>query len=378
MKKLETGNMKTKDIVDIFGTQTLKKKVEGGYVLSGRDKNLLVEKAKKYCDIESLGKGKFIIHKVYGIKNDSLVLPLKKGLYQYLAPIILNKLLHEQDHNYKITLPFLGWARQFEIINANYSFIKNHQYESSRDLQIDQDIMFEYFERIDDCIKYYLNECLSILGNKKGLDLIDYDCVTMVVKGERREEEEKGFKDIVCVSNPPEVISDYDHKFVIDCENQARLEAGIESPKEKFYGAKSLLYKDTLKKLLAQRQIKYTFTAYNIFCKNKEGVRDVIEKFGLEEMDFNQFILDFNDKFVDYIQTKAKIRQNKEIKKSNDEDIDQRFLKKHRLMENYMEEMKRLTDITVRHDADNIRDSITVKDSVYAIMQDFNMTIRRG
>ena len=43
-----------------------------------------------------------------------------------------------------------------------------------------------------------------------------------------------------------------------------------------------------------------------------------------------------------------------------------------------MEEMKRLADITVRHDADNIRDNITVEDSVYAIMQDFNMTIRRG
>ncbi len=381
MSILKTGEITTKELINIFGTTKLKQRYEKDKRLGGKDKTTVLNKANIYCNIEDLGRGKYFIHKVYSMINEQHIIPLKKGLYKYIIPLVLTKLLNEQDENYKITLPFLGWVRKFEIVNNNYSVMKYHQEESSQYFKINEDIMFEYFTKIDSCIRYYLTECLEKLSNKKTLDLIDYDCVTMVKKYFNKPiTNDLGSLDYVSCENYDEIISDEDHKFVIDCEQEARIYANINQPKEQYYGEKSLKYKNKLTSLLSKRNIKYTYTAYNIFCKNKEGIKDVIDQF--QYTDDCDFVQDFNKYFIEYVNHKATIRHTKEAEKKKEGElngnIDEIFLQEHRLLETYLDEINKLSEITLKYGYPNIHKHLNLKEETLEdIVNEFNIGVRK-
>jgi hypothetical protein len=246
--KIKVGVINTKDFLNYFGTDKQKDNYIKYKKLNSTAKKRILNKASKFCSIEDLGRGKFIIHKLYGIDKEDLILPLKKGLYNYLTPLILSKLVDEYDknNNFKITLPFLGWAKKFEIVNENYSLIKYHQKKSSEVLNIDNETMFEYFDKMDDCIRYYMQECLSVLSKSSGLNLIDFDSIKMVRKQKIvSENNEKGGVDLI-PEEWDEIISDDDRKFVYECEDKAEKIAHITDNKEKFYGTKSIIYNTEL------------------------------------------------------------------------------------------------------------------------------------
>ena len=381
MKKIKTGELNTKELVNIFGTAKVKEKIKKGGFIGGRDKELLLNKASKFCDIEDLGKGKFIIHKIHNISKDDLILPLLKGLSKYITPLILTKLLTEQDENYKITLPFLGWARKFEMINENYPLIKYHQKQSSEYLNIGEDIMFEYFEKMDDCIKYYLEKVLTTLSDRKGLDLIEFDSITMIKKIILEPNIENNNINIIC-GYIDEMISDEDRKFVIDCENEAKDIAGITSNKEKFYGVKSYIYKKELRKLLSKRNILFTYHAYNIFCKSSKETKKILSKFDpIVNYKEENFIQTFNEIFIDYIENKAQKIQKREQEKleevnnnSNSEINDINFIRKYRLAETYITDFKVLSELTVHKNSKELKDTIKV-DNIEDILKEFNINI---
>jgi len=376
MSILNEGEMSTKELVYIWGSKKLKERYEKDNKISGKDKELLLKKAKNVCDIEDLGKGKFLVHKIYSMINPDYIPPLKKGLYNYLTPLILTKLLEEQDENYKITLPFLGWARKFEIVNDNYALIKYNQNHSSKKLNINEDIMFEYFERIDECLKNYINECLLMLANPKTLDLIEFNYVTMVRKSYKDTiYDENGEMNIVC-KHEYSILSDDDYKFYIDCEQDAKIFAGINMPKEKFYGVKSYIYNNKLKSLLAQRNIDFKYNSYNIYCKNKQGIKDILERF--EFNDNSNFVRDFNEKFIEYVNDRAESRQNKELQKQElklqDENLNI-FLQEHRLLETYLDEMNKLSRITLSSDYEDITEKLGIIETKESIANEFRINI---
>ena len=76
---LKKGKITNKELVESFGTNNLIDRYQRDNKITGRDKQLLLNKAKKFCNIEDLGRGQYIIHKIYGVEKDDLILPLKKG-----------------------------------------------------------------------------------------------------------------------------------------------------------------------------------------------------------------------------------------------------------------------------------------------------------
>ena len=357
--KLKVGEIDTKKLLDYFGTDKQIFNYKRDKKLNSTAKTRILTKASKFCEIEDVGQGKFIIHKVSNIDidKDGLILPLFKGLSQYITPIILTKLLTEQDENYKITLSFIKWAQRFEIINSNYSFIRINQKRSGEHLKMNSDIIFDYFDKMDDCIKYYLEKVLKILSNSSGLDLIEFDSVTKVRKLIRNESI-NGININYDCNSPDEIISDEDRKFVIDCENKAKEEAGITDNREKFYGLKSEIYKKKLSELLFKRKILFTYQAYNIFCKNKIEVQKVLSKFDYI-VDYNdeKFIENFNNIFIDYIKDKAKRvnkreqdKLNKLLEDCNADPKEINYIKKFRLADTYINDFKSLSELTVPKD----------------------------
>lgn len=376
---LKKGEINTKEFVDTFGTEKQKQSYVKNKRLGGRDKELLLNKANKFCHIEDLGQGKYIIHKIYGVKKEDLILPLKKGLYNYLTPLILSKLVDEyyQNNNFKITLPFLGWAKKFEIVNENYSLIKYHQDVSSLTFEIDKDIMFEYFEKMDDCIRYYMQECLSELSKASGLNLIEFDSIKMVRKQKLvYEENQQGGLDIT-TEEWDEVISDEDRKYVYACEEKAAKKAGITENKEKFYGVKSFIYSRELKELLKKKDILFTYSAFNIYCKNIDNIKTTLKKFADVNLNDNKgFVEAFNEKFIEYIDKKAKGIHKKELKKVHELNIDEKYIKEYRKDEGYIITYNKLSDLTIKTDTPSIKDKIGIKDNdPKSIMEKFNINI---
>ena len=366
--KLQEGKISTKELINIFGTDKQKENYIKNKKLNSGNKSSILKKASKFCDIEDLGQGNFMIHKVFNLNmDDELLFPLFKGLSQYITPLILNRLLNEQDENYKITLSFISWAQRFQMINGNYNLIRYHQEKSSKYLKIDEDTMFDYFNKMDDCIKYYLEKILKILSNKSGLDLIEFDSVTKVRKIIRNQMF-KGVKIKFKCNFIDEEISDEDRKFVIDCENKAKEEVGITDNREKYYGGKAKLYKNKLSELLIKKDILFTYQAYNIFCKNKKEVEKVLSKFD-SVLDYKdeKFIETFNNIFIEYIKDKANKASKREKEKYNklleDCNIDPNKLnysKQFRLVDAYINDFKVLSELTVPYNARDLSNEINI------------------
>lgn len=375
MNKIPVGEINNKELLEHFGT---KKQIES-YIkdkrLGGNAKKRILTKAKKFCDIEDLGKGKYIIHKTYNIPQDDPILPLKKGLYQYLTPLVLSKLL-DDDEQFKTTLPFLGWARKFDMINDNYSLLKYNQEQGSVALNINPDIMFEYFDKIDDCIKYYLQECLSILSDPKGLNLIDFDSIKMVKKAYVTPvNKDDGGVEVIC-KYEDEVVSDDDRKFIYECEAIAKEKAGITNNREKFYGVKSYIYKRELKSLLSKRNILFMYSAYNIYCKDSKELTKALEKFQTNISNRDEFIKVFNKYFADYLERTAQNRQNREIQKKNEVTADNiKYIKEYRLIEEYLKDYRGLLDATMFKDTPVL--DIVNENDIHTILTEFNISVKK-
>jgi len=368
LAKLKVGEIDIKKLVNIFGTDKQKEGYKKDKKLNNRIKEGIIKKASKFCEIEDSGQGIFKIHKVFNLDmdNDELIFPLLKGLSQYITPLILTKLLNEQDDNYKITLSFISWAQKFQMINGNYNLMRYHQEKSSKYLKIDENTMFDYFNKMDDCIRYYLEKILKILSNKSGLDLIEFDSVTKVRKI-IRDQSIKGIKIKFKCNFIDEEISDEDRKFVIDCENKAKEEAGIINNKEKFYGIKAKLYKDKLSELLIEKDILFTYQAYNIFCKNKKEVENVLSKFeSILDYRSENFIEEFNNIFMDYIENKAIKVSKREQDKLNklladcENPSEIKYNKQFRLVEAYVKDFKMLSELTVPANAKDLSNEIKI------------------
>ena len=343
---INIGEITLKELVNIFGTEKQKKKINNKKYLGGREKDLLLIKAKKFCDIENLTKSKYLIHKVYDIKEDDPILPLTKGLNKYLVPLILSRILEEsEDGGLELTLSFLGWAKKFEMINDNYSVIKYNQEKSAKELDISPDVMFEYFEKIDDCIRYYIDKCLYVLKDKNGLELIDVESVTMVSKIETDIEGLNVYCDPI---NEP--ISSEDRKFVYKCEQEAKDIAHITKNQEKYYGFKSHIYRNELRKLLKTKNILFTYEAYNIYCKDINETKKTLSKFEDINNNPDEFINLFTEYFIDYIEKKAINRHNKELlKQDNNERI-----KSYRILKKYISDYRGLSELTISKKAENM------------------------
>ena len=354
--EIKLGEINTKEFVETFGTIKLQERYNKEKRLGGKDKTSLLNKASKYCDIQDLSKGKYLITKIYPMEINDLVAPLKKGLNKFLTPLILSKLIELdcKDKLNKYTLPFLGWANKMDIINGeNYKFIKYHQDKCIEPLNVDPKTMEEFFVKVDLCIKYYLEKNLTLLSDHSGLDLIDYESFQMVKKRiMNHEDNRKGGCDVLCKPYD-EPISDDDRKFYYDCEKIAKERAGITRNQEKFYGAKSFVYRNELKVLLSKRDILFMYTSYNIYCKDVDAVIDTLAKFNDIDTSPEEFVKVFNEKFIEYIEKRATSRKNKELESSLDKN-NNKIIKEYRLLESYIPDYRNLSEVTINKNAENV------------------------
>lgn len=115
------------------------------------------------------------------------------------------------------------------------------------------------------------------------------------------------------------------------------------------------------------------YSAFNIYCKNIDEIKKTFTKFADVTLDNNNnFITTFNEKFLEYIDKKAKNIHNKEQKK--EDNADKKYIKSYRLVETYIDNFNLLSDTTIKVGAENLKDKIKTDDT-QSIMEKFNINI---
>jgi len=101
---------------------------------------------------------------------------------------------------------------------------------------------------------------------------------------------------------------------------------------QRYFGAKSTIYKEVLKNELSKRNIKYTYDAYAVFMVDEKRCIDFLTMFGISDFDcleheFTNFLKDL-------------------VMKNCDKRLDGKF---ERFIEEYHDDVKSIIELQMKH-----------------------------
>lgn len=326
-----------KQLVEEVGTEKQKERYfKNGHFVSNMKQTIMNRAGLKYV-IEDIGDRRYKIIKEYRTPLPNCMPKLHKGLYKYIAPLILTKLINNRDEYKKVSFTFYKWARLIDMVNHNYWPMKKNIKYSDK-LNIDSKTFIEYFDRVDDNLQYYIQRTLEYLS-KAGV--VEWFKVPMVRKrkvttGKSQDENNKLSVDIeyeTVMATPEET------NFSLECMSHVMKKLKIKTKPECFFGKKSQQFADEFSKELKTQNIEYFFTTYQAYCidSNINKCRDILSTYNIS--DINKFIKAFNIEFKNNIVSLAERRYNKLPDAFDD---------------NYIDYFKQLTDITIDKDATKI------------------------
>lgn len=359
--KIRKGIINNNELIELFGTKKNKEYFKDHNKILSSTKNSILNKASRYCDIIDLGNGKYQINKVYTNPKPLTLNKMQNGLYQYMSPLILLKLLKGHDKNNKVVFPLLDWALYIDMINKNYKPMKYNQNNTSEYLNINVSIVNEFFEKIDENIRYYIENCLEYL---RKADVLVWYKVPMLRK-RVIERSDSNNKDINIKCSYIDVrATDEEIKYIIDTSELIRSLHGIKNKSECFYGSKAEIYRRELQNKLIQQDILYSYDSYEVYYTNKTRCNNLLKEFTY--INEKELIDNFNKYFIENI-----VISNAEKRQANE------IIKQYRLDKNYIANFQTLSELTLdNQQKQNIAKEIkTTIDKSDRMKDDFNFKI---
>lgn len=144
----------------------------------------------------------------------------------------------------------------------------------------------------------------------------------------------------------------------------------LEKASECFYGSKAFDFCNMLSDRLKEKNIMYFYDSYEIYYTNLDRCKKLFKEFKqCKEEDI--LIKEFNKFFIEYIINKAELRKNKQKELENE-------LHKYRLDDNYIANIKTLSDLTIDINTEKYR---IKKQSNVSYMEkideDFGLTVNK-
>jgi hypothetical protein len=353
-----------KDLICFFGTKKNIDTYEKTNKVNNSIKQILLNKASRFCLIEDIGKGQYKIKEIYKYPKPASFNKLNSGLYKYLSPIILSKLLTEHDENNKIVLPLMEYARYIEMVNQNYMPIKYNQEQASQKIEIDNVIIREFYEKVDDNIKYYIQRCLEYL---QSADVLKWYKVPMIKKKKVNISMENNKPTFECEYENVRATSE-EVKYFNDITESIRECLGIKSKSECFYGRKASEFCRMVSDRLSEQNISYFYDSYEIYYTNLNRCNNLLKEFKFYDNE-KQLIKEFNEQFISYIVSNAESRQYKAEEIENE-------VHKYRLEDNYIASFKTLSELTIDNQQEKLKfNRNSQNDAINKMDSDFNITV---
>lgn len=301
--KIKSGIISEHELVELYGSDAQKKSYAEKGKFIGSYKTALFKKLDKYCDIKPIkrknqSENMYRISEVYEYPLPSNFEKMNKSLYQYIVPLILNKLINGHDENNSIEITVGKWAREIDMINRNYNLVKYNREDTSSETQIQLETINEFYDKADHMIDWYITNALDYL---KSAGLIIWREVNQVTI---EESDNKSIIDCngnisVNVNLTTHQASKEEMEYYAQCIAIADEEAKIENASERYYSKKTKLFQEVLKRELYKRRIKYIYKAYEAYYVNLDKCKALLSHF--KNIGSDKLIDVFNKEFSDMI-----------------------------------------------------------------------------
>lgn len=351
-KNIQTGIINEKKLINLFATSSQKQKYISNGKFVSNNKNILLKEANRYCEIVDLGNRQYNILNLYKYPLPKNINKMQAGLYQYMIPLILSKLIDGHNENNKITFTSGKWARQIKMINHNYNAVKYHKKLTSDYFDYSYGDIDDFFDKADDMITRQLEQSLKYLEES---GTIIWNKVNMVYK-------EKLDDKIVSVSTNHDVVmdkiedthvmTDEETSFYTKCIEIADKESGAEDKQSRYFGEHAKKFKEVLTRELLKENIKFVYQSYEVYYINLDKCKNLLQHF--ENINGDQFIENFNNEFQKMIIDNA---ENRYKKKSEQYELDN-CIKKY--SQDYIDTFKDLSDMTINNKTESVWDRLKI------------------
>lgn len=324
------------ELVQKLCTEAQIKSYEKKYKFSGgKQRSVFLDKLSSYCEYEHDRNNKtYKITELYDIPKTIAQARLHKGLYQFLAPLILNELINNHDENNKARMTVFDLARQVALINQNYDYVKFNMKLSSDELSIPYLDINEYFKRADVKIDEYLRRCLKYLRSE---NCVLVNEVHVIQTFEETVKLENGMAVITKVKDI-HTASDDEMNLYSRLVEEASNYSGAHTNQEQWYGRNADKFKKKLEELLRANGIDYVCRAFEMWYVDFKKCKQMLEEY-TQEYSISEHAKMLGEVFKLLI----------------DENAENRLGKKTYFDADYVEHFKTLSSLTILSDAEDIR-----------------------
>ena len=300
---------------------------------SGKYQSMFLDTLARYCDYEyDMSTKKYTVLEVYKYPKSLYDSKIHKGIYQYLAPLILYEVLFGEGYkDRKAVITSMDLAQVVSMVNSNYTKMKYNQDSVVIDTDFDANILSEYFNKADNRIDDYIRRCIKYLS---AMNCVIYNETHMIGIMPKTAEINNGH----VIIEPAQVrrATDEEMELYAKLVEQASKKAKIIYDSEKWYGKKALRYNTELTRLMRENGIVFVCRAFELWRVDEKQCKNILKS--------------FSDKTITQRQREIGIV----FKQIMDTNAENRFAKNPKLVSNYIEQFKRLSDITLPYDSEDI------------------------
>lgn len=328
---LKAGRYTEIKLVDMVCTDAQKRSYyRKNKFANSKQREMFLDRLSCYCTFEvDEATNKYLIKNVYEFPKVAAETKIHKGIYQYLAPLILNNLLNNGNER-SIVFSSFSLAADCYMVNQNYPLMKFNQKAVETDLNIPEKQVMEYFAKSDGSIDYYIRQCLKYL---EATNCLVFNEVHLIKTYEEKNESDPESNAVIKRRKYSDlhVATKEEMDLYTMLVEIASEESGVRNNCDKWYGKSSIQYRTELNKLFKQKHIKYVYKGFEIWKVNTKRCREIFDS--------------FSDKSIlEYQQGIGCI-----LKSIIDSNAGQR-----KLQDSQLEHFKELSEITLLYDAPKV------------------------
>ena len=275
---IKPGRYSEKTLVETFASQKMKDDYNKKGKFTSSNKQRLLDKISRYCQIQDLGNGQYTISKIHPYPLPAKWALMNKPLYRDITPLLLHSLINGHDENNAITLTVGVWARELKMVNRNYPLIKSNKEDAAALLDMNLDSVFDFYDKADAAMEYYITNALNFLKNALCVYWTEVHYVVEEITDNTNVIDENG-NITPNIRFETRIATDEEMDFYTSCMETADNALGITTDKERYYSKKSAEWSRIVRKELYNRKIKLVYKAYKGYYMHLDRCKYLLEQF---------------------------------------------------------------------------------------------------
>lgn len=275
---IKPGKYSEKTLVEMFASQKMKDDYNKKGKFTSSNKQRLLDKISRYCQIQDLGNGYYTISKIHPYPLPAKWALMNKPLYRDITPLLLHNLINGHDENNAITLTIGKWARELRMVNQNYPLVKSNKEDSAELLDVDVDTIFDFYDKADAAMEYYILNDLSFLKTALCVYWTEVHYVVEEITDNTNVIDENG-NITPSIKLQTRIATEEEMDFYTTCMEVADNELGITTDKERYYSKKSIEWSRIVRRELYKRGIKLVYKAYKGYYMHLDRCKYLLDQF---------------------------------------------------------------------------------------------------